>query len=216
MNLSSFTRKLESPTMSPMVYERSYNDFWAWKVEAEASGKEHILDERHRDEACRKLLHILPKWQTYRGVKCDYKRWLPVSLCNVARAYDRIRNQSLVDFHKIPIGLLEWIWHELGRVKTASGSRSGQGEYYVIAVCKPLMFLWGQTPPFDSINRTKMGLLEYGASWNFREWVNIMKGLQRHLLNDAAVINYCRSKALEIYGSQYVVPYGRFLDIYYH
>ena len=214
MDLESFRAKLESSMIST-VYGSQYNGFWAWKIEVEASGREHILDEGHRDEAARKLLNILPGWQTYRGVDCNYYKWLPASLSSMADAYGQIRNQTLLDFGKIPVEPLELIWHELGRVKTTSGKRDGLGEYYVIAVCKPLMFMWGQTPAFDSVNRDEL-CISYGGSWLFEWWVHELEDLQKKLLKDPAIVAYCKEKALEIYGSDYVVPYGRLLDIYYY
>jgi hypothetical protein len=216
MDLRSFRTKLESGGMSHMVYESQYNNFWAWKIKVETSGKGHILDERHRNDACRKLLDILPGWQTYRGVDCDYNKWLPISLSNIVDAYDQIRNQTLLDFDKIPLEPLELIWHELGRVKTTSGNRRQQGEYYVIAVCKPLMFIWGQTLPFDSVNRNNMSVFPYGSSWYFEWWIDELKDLQKELLKNPAVVAYCKKRALKIFGSDYVIPYGRFLDIYFY
>lgn len=220
MNAYSFVTKLNSPGMNAMVNEESYNDFWKWKIELEIGGRGHILDDKHRDEACKRLLDILPGWQTYRKVKCDYKKWLPVSLARIAGAYDDVRKHSLLDFDKITREPLELIWHELGRVKTQSGNRDARGEYFVIAVCKPLMFIWGQTPPFDSINRAhivrqKLYNLPGGGRWPFDWWYLILKDLQDDLLRDSAVIRYCHSRARQLYGSAGIVPYGRFLDIYY-
>jgi hypothetical protein len=214
MDLESFRAKLESG-MVATVYGSQYNGFWGWKIEVEASGREHILDERRKNDAARKLLDILPGWQTYRGVDCDYYTWLPISLSNIAEAYNEIRDWTLLDFDKMPLEPLELIWHELGRVKTTSGKRNGLGEYYVIAVCKPLMFLWGQTPAFDSVNRDEL-YISHGASWCFEWWVDELKDLQKKLVKDPAIVAYCRQKALGIYGPNYVVPYGRFLDIYYY
>ena len=111
---------------------------------------------------------------------------------------------------------MEFIWHELGRVKTISYKQSVNGEYPIIAVCKPLMFIWGQVPPFDSINRKKMNLASYGNSWSFQQWMRTMIGLKSLLLANNAVINLCKQETLRVYGSNYIVPYGRLLDIYYY
>jgi len=193
-----------------------YTHFWQWKLRIEASGREHILDHKHRSKACAELLEILPSWQTYRGVRCEYKDWLPASLNNIADAYNQIRNYSLLDFDKIPRQSLNYIWHELGRVKTLSGNQTPRGRYHIIAVCKPLMFIWGQTPPFDSRNRKNMNLYSYGNSWDFQQWWNAMNGLSKsHLAAKTTVISICKQAAAKMYGYNYVVPYGRFLDIYY-
>jgi len=213
MALKSFKTKLES---SGMVNDIGYNVFWRWKIGVEANGKEHILDANHLADTSRKLLNILPGWQTYRGVECDYATWLPVSLNNIAGAYDQIRNYSLLDFDKIPDKPLKLIWHELGRVKTGSGKRTEEGDYLVISVCKPLMFIWGQTLPFDSRNRKNIVyLFPLGALWDFTWWKEALEDLQKELLKHKGIIAYCRKKAIEIYKSDYVIPYGRFLDIYY-
>lgn len=216
MNAHSLVTKLHAPVMHAMLYEESYNDFWKWKIGVEVGGSCHVLDDQHRDSACARLLNVLPSWQTYRGVKCDYRSWLPVSLSSIADAYGQIRKYDLRSFDRIPMGLLEFIWHALGRVKTVSGSRRQRGDYHVIAVCKPLMFVWGQTPPFDSINRKAMKLASYGNSWDFQRWVSVVTGLRSQVLNDAGVVSVCEQEAVRIYGSKDIVPYGRFLDIYYH
>lgn len=213
--MKSFKAKLESSQIDHMVYHSQYNRFWKWKIGVESGGKEHILDGKHRDVACRMLLGILPGWQTYRGITCDYVGRLPVSLSNIAHAYNQIRNYSLLDFDQVPTAPLQLIWHELGCVKTASGNRRQLGEYSVIAICKPLMFLWGQTLPFDSRNRENLYVFPYGGSWYFDWWMDTMKSLQKDLMSSLAVVNYCNSKTVQIHGSNYVVPYGRFLDIYY-
>ena len=213
--MKSFRNELESDRKKHMLYDSPYNDFWKWKIEVEGNGRGNILDDNHRRDTGRKLLDILPGWQTYHGVKCDYETWLPVSLNNIANAYGQIRNCSLLDFDRISDEPLKLVWHELGRVKTESGNRTTMGEYSVIAVCKPLMFIWGQTPPFDSINRGKM-YLPYGNSWCFEWWKEALEDLQKELFGCTAVISYCKKKATQIYKSEYVVPYGRFLDIYYY
>jgi len=216
MNLASFSIKLKSYGVNYPRYYEEYNDFWKWKIEVEATGKGHILDNSHLAATSSKLLDILPGWQTYRGVECDYRTWLPVSLRYIADAYDQIRKYSLLYFGKIPDGPLEYIWHELGRVKTVNGNRREAGDYSVISVCKPLMFIWGQTPPFDSRNRRNMHIFPYRTSWEFKSWKEELGNLiTKRVLGKTNVIDYCRNKAKEIYKSEYIVPYGRFLDIYY-
>ncbi|MFO7996934.1 MAG: hypothetical protein R6U93_07360 [Dehalococcoidia bacterium] len=220
MDAHSFIAKLNSPVMYPTVYERSYNDFWEWKIEVEAGGTCHILDDRHRDDACKRLLKVLPSWKTYRRVKCDYKTWLPISLSNIVDAYDQIRKYDLLSFDRIPIAPLKLIWHELGRVKTVSYQRTQDGKYFVIAVCKPLMFIWGQTPPFDSRNRAniikdRLYRLPNGGRWSFDWWRLILDDLRQALLLNPSIINDCEGRANQIWKSSHIIPYGRLLDIYY-
>jgi hypothetical protein len=215
MDLTSFRTAIELYEQRSSPYHSQFNDFWKWKIGIEQNSRAQILDHEHINDACERLLSILPGWQTYRGVDCDYRRRLPFSLSNIVDAYDQIREYNLLDFDKIPSEPLELIWHELGRVKTESGNRTADGEYFVIAVCKPLMFIWGQTLPFDSKNRDNM-FIPYGASWDFEWWRQTLEGLQKDLLGNMAVASYCKEKAIQIYNSDYVVPYGRFLDIYYY
>ncbi len=213
MNFNSYKAKLES---NPMLYDIQYNNFWKRKIEIEACSTGHILDDNHRDDTCKKLLEILPGWQTYRGVQCDYATWLPISLANIADAYNQIRNYDLLNLNKIHNKPLKLIWHELGRVKTKFGKRNKTGDYSIISVCKPLMLLWGQTPPFDSIPRRNLSLSILGSSWDFGCWKVALQGLQKELLKNPNVTKYCRKKAIKIYNSAYIIPYGRFLDIYYY
>jgi hypothetical protein len=139
MNLDRFKKKMQSKDY--MTYRSQYNSFWQWKICVEESGKNNILDDRHRAATCRKLLDILPGWQTWRGAECDYESVFPVALSNIADCYDEIRQYSLLNFNEIPDKLLEEIWHELGRVKEEFGTRRIKGDYFIISVCKPLMFL---------------------------------------------------------------------------
>ena len=128
-------------------------DFWKWKLEIETDGK-HILDDNFREKTFRKLSFILPRWQTYRPFSSSQcLRILKNSLERVSDAYSTIKGYSLLEFNEIPDEPLELIWHELGRTKEEHGNKNHGGWYYTVAVCKPLMLLWGQTLAYDSIVR---------------------------------------------------------------
>lgn len=207
------------------MYIRQYNGFWAWKISVEEGGHSHILDAAHRDEACRRLLVILPRWQTYRGVKCSYNTELPIALNKISDAYNHIRHYSLLDFHEIPDEFLKFIWDVLGRVKEEDAGRRDNQDYFVISVCKPLMFLWGQTLAFDSVNRENIRRdnsvqfthsFSTASRWTHQLWKAVMQDFQRELSRRPELIYYCQSYSHSVFGSNSFVPYGRFLDIYYY
>jgi len=194
-----------------------FDKFWAWKLEVER-GSAHILDRAHQDETAERLCGFLRGWLVYRGCR-NPNRWQDFrqSLRQIPEAYDSIRRYSLLEFSSIPQAPLEFIWHELGRVKEADGQRT-QGNYYVIAVCKPLMFLWGQTLSFDSQNRKhipgKFGAPRYHR-WDFAAWKGVLERFQRELNGDAETVKYMEKVSEDKYGTAPIVPYGRFLDILY-
>jgi len=177
------------------------------------------------DDACKRLLGILPRWQTYRGVKCNYEKGLPIALSRIFDAYNEIRRYSLLEFHQIPDATLRFIWDVLGRVKEESGKRRANQDYFIIAVCKPLMFLWGQTLAFGSINRINIrkdaslqltNRLQRGSRWTYSQWKAVMQDFQRELLQNPEIISHCQSHSRRVFGSDSIVPYGRYLDIYYY
>ena len=217
MNLTNLDAKLKITNR----YREQYNSFWAWKVQVEQEPGSHILDSKHRAEACKKLLNILPGWQTWRGTTCDYAKQFPIALGNIANYYRQITQYSLLDFDKVPIVPLQEIWHELGRVKEPSGNRRTKGDYCIIAVCKPLMFLWGQTLPFDSRNRDNIRddhslsltiPIPRTGRWIFSEWKTIMSDFQRELCRAAEIINGLQNMTSNTFNSTLAVPYGRYLD----
>jgi hypothetical protein len=225
INLQRLKQRLERNDNKEYVSQ--YNDFWRWKVSIEKDGKAHILDPEHITQASETLLNILSggEWMTYWGVKCDFGKVLPDALIKMADAYDRIRQHSLLQLDNIRADDLEFIWHELGRVKTCDGARRDDGVYYIIAVCKPLMFLWGQTLGFDSQNQKKIPKdhdLEFVSGvprrcqWHFKEWIRLLHGFRRELLNAPDVVHYCRERADTKLQSPNIVPFGRFLDLLYY
>jgi hypothetical protein len=199
--------------------------FWENKARIEKSGNHHLLDDKHFTETRDILLNEIPKWQTYRYVYCNWRMELPKSLKNIINSYEQIRNYSLLDFDKVPERPLNKIWHELGRVKEDwPGNKNPEGIYYVIAICKPLLFLWGQTPSLDSINRKKIKaslrpnsfLKIPGTRWSFSDWYELMLFLQRQLKNNPETISYCEKTFNKGLSQKSLIPWGRFLDIYYY
>jgi len=202
----------------PSHYMEHFDNFWKWKLRVETDQK-HILDINHRKESYRKLSYILPRWQTYRnGANIHPLMTLKTSLEKIADAYNQIRRCNLLEFNNIPRPLLELIWHELGRVKEYNGNRNDAGCYYIIAICKPLMLLWGQTLAFDSNVRkhTPWYVPKTQTRWRFAEWKKVMEKFRESLQEDSEIVDFFKEKSLEKYGNDLFVPYGRFLDIYYY
>lgn len=223
MNSDDFKEKVESSQVS--TYKSQFNGFWKWKLEVERHATNHILDDNHRELTCQKLLKILPGWQTYRGVDCDPAKYLPIAIERIRTYYNQLRHFTLLNFNEVPKNILREIWHELGSVKGQSALMGSAGEYYVIAVCKPLMLLWGQTLGFDGINRKNLRKDTSftschkvpGARWNFEQWHSALLYFQNELLNNPDIISFCEIKSEEdgVFGSKYIVPFGRFIDTYY-
>jgi hypothetical protein len=206
-------------------YINQYNDFWAWKIRIEQQDNQHILDSTHIYETSQRLVKILARWQTYRGVKCDFYNRLPSALMMIADAYNSIRRYTLLDFHDLSDEPLRIIWDALGQVKEKQGVVLTDPEYFIISICKPLMFIWGQTLAFDSINRQKIMLdeslrIEGGIlrrnRWKYSAWKSIMNNISREMKKNRKLINYFKKYSLNEFGSNSIIPYGRILDIYYY
>lgn len=226
MDLNSFRNKIETmPKGRSMSYVKQYNRFWAWKISIEQNGNNSILDTRYVNDTCHRLLEILPRWQTYRGIKCDYGRELPRAIRSISNAYNEIRQYSLLEFNQIPDNSLRLIWESLGIVKEGNKTKRPNLDYFVIAICKPLMFLWGQTLAFDSINRVNIRKdrsivttesPHRSSRWSYSQWKTIMQDFQLELLKGPNLIDYCQSHSRKNFGTDFAVPYGRYLDIYYY
>lgn len=196
-------------------YEDDFDKFWIWKLKIETESV-HILDYEHIDETHRRLRDMARKWQTYRPIGI-LEDTLKYSLERMADAYNQIRGYSLLEFNDIPQEPLKLIWRELGRVKEKNGDLNSDGNYYVV----PLMFLWGQTPAFDSyvrefmpLHRIKKTVLK-ANKWNFETWIEAVEGFSGSLKENSAIIDVFKEASVKIYKTDSIVPYGRFLDIYY-
>jgi hypothetical protein len=199
-----------------------FHQFWKWKLNVE-SNKESILAPNYINETFRRLRRALPKWRTYRPFKStECLNTLRISLERISEAYLEIRNVDLLGLRRAPLEQLRLIWHELGRAKEQAGRANTQGRYYIVAVSKPLLFLWGQTLAFDSIVRAnipRFGLcssLINDTRWDFETWIGIMENLASLLRNKPCAIDAFKKEAEKKYGRDSIVPYGRFLDIYYY
>jgi hypothetical protein len=216
INLTLFISRLQ--TFGRLDYASDFDGFWKWKVGIETRN-EHILDDNHRAETYRRLCSILPKWLTYRGaVVINWRQVLEDSLARISEAYDQTRSYNLLQFSKVPNEPLKLIWEELGRVKEENGLINQGGWYSIVAVTKPLMFLWGQTLAFDSIVRTcapHTCKVPQRTRWSLEEWKNVMESFQEGLRRQAEDVGLFIEVSREKYQTDSVVPFGHFLDLYY-
>ncbi|MBE0512692.1 hypothetical protein IBX38_06555 [Candidatus Bathyarchaeota archaeon] len=200
------------------TYPYCFGQFWKWKVRTETESV-HILDAEHIGQAYKKLSETLKIWQWHRPDKFSkLGKKLKDALEKMRDPYNQIRGYSLLEFSEIPKKTLESIWHELGPVKTAEGKNPG-GYYLVMATTKPLMFLWGQTLAFDSIVRGRLRKLDIHGlrddRWDFETWKNVMATFQESLKQQPEVVNLFKEVSRNEYGTDSIIPYGQFLDLYY-
>lgn len=209
-------KKLDS---FPNNYAEHFQYVWNWKCDIE-SGSDHILDENNLEKTFDKLTDILPRWQTYRPRKNrDAFFTLQKSLKTIQNDYDTIRKYSLIEFEEIPQEPLIKIWNELGRVKEPNGEINSKNEYYIIAVCKPLMLLWGQTLAFDKKVRDNLpNSFQFPRKswrWTYRQWHNTMVQISKKVNQNDDFISFVENNTRTRYRHEKPVPYGRYLDIYY-
>ena len=212
-----FSKRLQ--LYNRLEYSSDFEKFWKYKLRTETENA-HILDDEFRIDTYRMLCRILPKWKTYRGVQgIKWEVTLKDSLKNMSEVYNKIKNYSLLEFDDIPIEPLNLIWHELGRIKERNGNWNPNGIYYVVAVTKPLMFLWGQTPAFDSNVRAHVpsffNVSKYKTRWSFEDWRKIMLEFQATLNKQPEEVAFIRQISHEKFGEYVNVPYGQFLDLYF-
>ena len=217
INLEAFRKRFEA--YKKMDYANNYYSFWRWKVGIE-SNDAHILDKEHLSITHEKLKSIMKAWQTYRPKDSTIcLRRLEPSLKYIAPIYDEIREIDLLSFPEAPRDKLKEIWQKLGRVKEDDGAERSFSDYFVVAVTKPLMFLWGQTLAFDDLVRTSMPPSRYHNvtenRWTFTLWHNVMEEYHERTLEQPDFIELSREICLEEFGTSDFVPYGQFLDLYY-
>jgi len=164
-------------------HPHTFYEFWRYKLKVENQDN-HILDNDNKIATLSKLRPILKIWQWHRPY--EFKncfQLLEKSVENISDSYDEIRNLSLIKFDEIPEKYLEKIWNELGLIKD-QGTHNLYGKL-VMTITKPLMFLWGQTPAFDSVVRAKMPSFNLegfkNTRWGFDLWISVMKKLQGYL-----------------------------------
>lgn len=195
----------------------TFTNFWFYKLKIE-NETNHILDKEHIERTISKLGNILKKWdwnRPYSFEDCFNK--LSKSLTRISESYNRIRQFSLKDFDKIQEKELRNIWKELGSTKETQDNNLGQ---LIMPITKPLMILWGQTPTFDSVTRDNIWFSKYkeykNPRWNYSFWIHIMKELSNFIKQNKKVDETFQQTALKKYGTDRIIPYGRFFDIYFY
>ena len=199
-------------------YPYTFKRFWSYKLKIENKDS-HILDRANRTKTAIQLGHILKLWKWHEPYEFDlcFKK-MEKSLETISDSYDRIRNFNLTEFNLIPENDLRRIWNEFSKIKDENNKSNFIGEI-VETITKPLMLLWGQTPGFDSVVRTKMILSNCpgfsNQRWEFRLWLRVMNELQKILNDNSELVDTFRKKSQEKYGIATIVPYGQFFDLYY-
>jgi hypothetical protein len=198
----------------------TFSNFWSYKLKIEDETN-HILDEEHIERTLLKLGNILKKWEWNRPHSFEecFKR-LSQSLTRISESYNRIRHFSLKDFDNIPEKELRIIWKELGSIKESQYNLNNNQGQLIMPITKPLMILWGQTPTFDSVIRDYMWFSIYkefkNRRWNCSFWIHIMNELCKFIKLNREVDESFRRIALKKYGTEHLVPYGRYFDIYFY
>jgi hypothetical protein len=220
IDINSLTTSLQSFSSGYRTrkYDKQFNDFWVWKNQVEKT--ESILNEVHVNETWNRLRKILGGWQTYRGTRNDYPYSdLKTSLNDIVESFKVLNEYSILDFEKIPVPTLESLWHNLGRVKEPKGEMNDEGNYFVIAVCKPLMLLWGQTLAFDQRVRfslpKKFQVFMKDRKWTLSRWHSIMRSISNWLNTQPDLVDFIEQESARRYGENMKIPYGRFLDIHF-
>jgi len=198
----------------------TFSNFWFYKLKIEDETN-HILDKENIERTLLKLGNILKKWDWKRpySFEASFKR-LSQSLARISESYNRIRHFSLKDFDKIPEKELRIIWKELGSIKEPQDNLNNNQSQLIMPITKPLMILWGQTPTFDSVIRDDTWLFKYkefkNPRWNCSFWIHIMNELSKFIKQNIKVDESFQRIALKKYGTEHLVPYGRFFDIYFY
>lgn len=203
--------------LDKMTFPFSFGEFWRWKLAAE-NKTSHILSLENIDTAYNKLSVTMQKWQWTRPFGIEkLASGLRRSLTNIQKTYNQLRQYSLLEIEEIPDNLLKDVWHEIGSIKTFGKNSSGY--YLVMGATKPLMFLWGQTPAFDSVVRKRMP--KFGMTgltsdyWSFEAWKKVLVKLKENLEQQHGLIEFLRTTSQKEYNTTQIVPYGQFIDLYY-
>lgn len=205
-------KKLDS-----LTYPFTFGEFWKRKLATE-NETANILDAGNMEITYNKLSITLGKWRWARPYSLTrLAEGLRLSLQNMQDAYDELRRYSLLEIEEIPDDLLKKVWHEIGCVKDF-GKNSG-GYYLVMGATKPLMFLWGQTPAFDSVVRRRMP--RFGMTgltydhWSYETWKKVLVKFKENLERQQGLIDFLKATSKEEYKTDKIVPYGQLIDLYY-
>jgi hypothetical protein len=218
INAKEFERKYKDFERLDFANDpHTFHGFWSYKLRVEKQNG-HLLDNKNINETLARLGPILRIWQWSRPYEFEncfdpFKK----SVQSISDSYANVREFSLMEFDKAPVKDLERIWNALGSLKS-TGCHGQHGEL-VMTITKPLMFLWGQTPAFDSRVREKMPSFNLtgfrNTRWEFSLWINVMTRLQTYLNSNAELVSSLRRISAEKYGKEAMIPYGQFWDLCY-
>lgn len=209
----------------------TFDEFWQYKLEVEKSGS--ILDSTHLDETAKlldtKLLRH-PKWGLWwthippieeikrilNGIYDEYQIIKSVELGDNSLVVDKNFSKALCSIYDKLCGITHTRWGDLPDNTRAS---------YLVGKSKVLMFIWGQTPGFDSkvvwnltIGNSKVehdrlpicvGVTKYTAQ-EFHETLQILDGWVQ-MWNR----KYKNRRPLQRLSSNRPRPVGRIIDIIY-
>lgn len=244
MTMDDFTRRIKEFMQSESSGSRLFIEFWKKKIEVERNNGS-ILDESKIDKTMKCLLRMVRKWRLYRPRKIEeIEKGLKEALYNITEEYNNIRETSLPELldnrsgiKADVVGALSKVWNNLGHIKDPNNSGNS---LLVMAPTKFLMFLWGQTPAFDSYLRSEAAkrawdvirgkrpeVSEYCRPtelswpskdrWAFDDWRFTLE-----LIGTKVRENYQLKKKIEELSEEYfktnsgdwAVPYGFFIDAY--
>ncbi len=217
INLEQF--KMKRANYKALDYANSYYGFWRRKTQIELEGGS-ILDRDHLTITVKLLSKAMKSWQAYRPMSATaclerFEEKLP----EIVPSYERIRNYSLLTFDQAPRDDLKILWNKLGCVKEEDGEENTPPIYFVVAVTKPLMFLWGQTPAFDDYVRRRMPAMNGNGltdnRWSFTMWYNAMRWFQDWVGGQPEFQSFAREISSAEFGSEDSVPYGQLVDLNY-
>jgi len=186
-----------------------FGSFWKYKLSVESLPSSHILDSRHFDETLQRL-KILKKWQYFRNSDVPFEEAWEIfvkGLQKIVPLYNELRKYSLLKFKSIPEDILKEIWE--------TPFKSPQT---VMSVCKLFMFIWGQTLAFDSQIRENIPFAfgdNHAYAYTLEKWQNIMGKYSDYLNSRRDIKESFDNLALQEYGNDKIVPYGRFFDFWY-
>jgi hypothetical protein len=71
-------------------------------------------------------------------------------------------------------------------------------------------------PPPSWKRPSSQFIIPRGSTWSFQSWYKAMLMFQRGLLDEPNTLKYCKEKSRILFGNNPIIPWGRFLDIYFY
>lgn len=209
----------------------TFDKFWRYKLNVESRGGS-ILDDSHLDETVMRLVKNLllhDEWQLWQTGVASLQR-IEKILKNNRNAYNNIKDVELGDgqiANQSMSNALSRIYagfyvatEQCGMTHNCwnNDSPNGGGRYYILGRSKVMMFIWGQTPGFDTWVRERLGKAGLGSScpwvgekrWTPSEFCDTLKQLDRWVATwekqEGRKFRQCLSRNR---------PVGRIIDMIY-